>query len=189
MPSVLTHSPSSYSGSSSYRYIDRLLKRGNEIRIVSPYLDSYYATAIRRMARSKRFRILASSIDPDARKVLGRGFPVMGLALCFFTSTAASYLLYSLFQSVAYVIGVFILFLICLELSILFSTGSRNVQLKVPAEFIHAKMYIAEREAIVGSANLTYKGTHRNVEHIEIVHDQKRVDGLRRDFDRLWKAH
>jgi len=36
----------------------------------------------------------------------------------------------------------------------------KNIRLKVPKEFIHAKFYVGDNEAITGSANLTYRGMH-----------------------------
>lgn len=179
----------SYSGSSSHIHIDRLLREGREISIVSPYIDNYYAKIIRGMSRDRRFMIIASSIDPEARRSLGKGLPLLDLSVAFAAWLAVSCAFYYLLHSPAYLLGILLIFLIYVELKLLFFTGTRNIRLKVPRDFVHAKMYLSERQAIVGSANLTYKGTHRNVEHIEVTSDPGKVASLRKDFGRLWRKY
>jgi len=66
----------------------------------------------------------------------------------------------------------------------------RNIAIKIVTDrFVHEKMYISESSAIVGSANLTYSGTHKNVEHIEIIRDNKRIKEMDNHFDGLWKKY
>ncbi|MDE1811173.1 MAG: hypothetical protein KGH66_03965, partial [Candidatus Micrarchaeota archaeon] len=54
-------------------------------------------------------------------------------------------------------------------------------------KFVHEKLYIGESTAITGSANLTFNGMHKNIEHIETTADPRKVQELTRHFDELWK--
>jgi phosphatidylserine/phosphatidylglycerophosphate/cardiolipin synthase-like enzyme len=177
----------SYSGSSSYRYINSLIRKGSELYIVSPYIDNYYATVIRDLSSSRRFRIISSSIDERAKSILTHNVPKSKLALYFLMSLLVSYATYFLLHTLLYPAVIMLMFVIYAAI-VRLTTGNRNVYLKIPNRFVHAKMYISEDQAITGSANLTYKGTHVNVEHIEIIRDRRRVDELRKDFLRLWNS-
>jgi phosphatidylserine/phosphatidylglycerophosphate/cardiolipin synthase-like enzyme len=63
----------------------------------------------------------------------------------------------------------------------------KNIMLKTTGEdFVHEKLYISDSMAIIGSANLTYNGTHKNIEHIEIIRDRGEIDELKRHFNSMW---
>ncbi|MEM3839258.1 MAG: hypothetical protein QXF01_01625, partial [Candidatus Micrarchaeaceae archaeon] len=63
-------------GIGNYRYIEKLLRERGDIYIVSPYIDPYYASVIRRHASGKRFYIISSSMDSKAAMILeSRGSP------------------------------------------------------------------------------------------------------------------
>jgi phosphatidylserine/phosphatidylglycerophosphate/cardiolipin synthase-like enzyme len=63
----------------------------------------------------------------------------------------------------------------------------KRIIIRKPEGFVHAKIYISENEAIHGSANLTYNGTHSNIEHIEIIRDNEKIAKLHSEFERMWK--
>jgi len=68
-----------------------------------------------------------------------------------------------------------------------FKQGAGNIEVRVSGgPFVHEKIYIGSDTAITGSANLTYSGMHRNIEHIEITHDPERIAELGRHFNGLW---
>ncbi len=176
----------SYSGNDSYRHIDPLIRGGKTIYIVSPYIDSYYAAFIRRYAGGKRFYILSSSMTDSARKILESNGDALGMFL--FSGVVAA------IDILVYLLGLLSVYIILLSLAaigarwIVFKLASRNrIVLKVPKSFVHAKLYVSDRMAILGSANLTYKGTHVNVEHIEVVHEPDRIGLLKKEFWKLWE--
>jgi phosphatidylserine/phosphatidylglycerophosphate/cardiolipin synthase-like enzyme len=52
--------------------------------------------------------------------------------------------------------------------------------------FVHEKLYIGNDKAITGSANLTYNGLHKNIEHIEVINSIERIGKLKSHFNDLW---
>lgn len=176
----------SYSGKDSYRHVERVLKGEKNLLIVSPYIDEYYANYLVSHARGKRIRILSSSMHGGAaRKLRGRN---IGPAVKFSLLVAAFNLLFFLFglQFLAFLIissSAAVLFLA-------FSLRGRHldISVRVPRNFVHAKMYIGDGAAIEGSANLTYAGMHENVEHIDVIFDEKRIADLKRQFHALWDS-
>jgi phosphatidylserine/phosphatidylglycerophosphate/cardiolipin synthase-like enzyme len=65
-----------------------------------------------------------------------------------------------------------------------------NIRVKVVTNrFIHEKMYLSDDGAITGSANLTFSGMHRNIEHIDMVNDREKVRGLLGHFEELWSRY
>ena len=55
------------------------------------------------------------------------------------------------------------------------------------ANFIHAKIYLADRKyAISGSANLTYSGLNSNVESLSIAETEEEILMIERDFMSIW---
>jgi phosphatidylserine/phosphatidylglycerophosphate/cardiolipin synthase-like enzyme len=67
------------------------------------------------------------------------------------------------------------------------SRHSTAMQLKVIKDkFVHEKLYISNGTAVTGSANLTYSGMHKNIEHVELTRDVKEVSELTRHFEELW---
>lgn len=67
--------------------------------------------------------------------------------------------------------------------------GPGNLGVKLSGDtFIHEKVYLCEGRAITGSANLTYSGLHRNLEHVEVIVARDRLEGLAAHFGGLWDS-
>ncbi len=176
-----------YSGSSSYKQINKLLRsKSKYIMISTPYIDNYYLKILGRISRKRKVMLVSSKAsNKKIKKFMSnkiRKFSVM-----FFVVYLASLLgiwfmgLYLILQN-AFVY-------IPLIFSIVISIVSKGTKLKVHIignEFVHEKLYITEKLAITGSANLTYAGTHKNIEHIEIIEDLEKIRGLRKHFEKLW---
>ncbi len=174
------------SGSESYRYVEPLIRRGGEVCIVSPYIDEYYAGFLSRNSIGKHIYIISSSMDKEAVRILSKRFSVLRFLLAILLSVIELYI------GVLYGIYVYALLAIALTLIIGYFasiTGNRSISLVMPKRFVHAKMYISEKEAITGSANLTYRGMHKNVEMIEIMHDNGSVESMRNTFWKMWKEY
>ena len=93
-----------YSGSESYKFIDRLLKTGRgTLRIVSPYIGAYYAKMLVDLAKQRKVYVITSATQnpsegqQDAVRILqdaGRkkankkliAYFILIIALSFFTS-------------------------------------------------------------------------------------------------------
>ncbi len=176
-----------YHGQSSYRYVERLLRRGRELYIVSPYIDAHYARFIKSISGNKRIYIISSSMSSDASALLSGGrspWPAITLSLILVLIDYLAWLIHpDLYLPAASM-------LVILFSALLFLRKKPGIiRIKKPAAFVHAKMYISEGEAIEGSANLTYSGMHRNIEGISIVHDGKRIDEMKEHFWRMWKDY
>lgn len=178
--------PSSfYSGQQCYKYTERLILNGKRILIVSPYIDPYYAKFLSENSGGKKIRVLSSSMDPEAMKILGRRKPLGLLLAVLVIILSSDYLAYS--SGLSSILIAIPSVLLILSSFLFFSQSNRDIEVKVPRTFVHAKMYISENAAIHGSANLTYSGMHRNVEHIEITRDLSQVERLRREFQEMWE--
>ncbi len=181
-----------YNGSESYRYIEPLLRNGRDICIVSPYIDRYYAGFMKSISRGKRIRIISSSIDRDAQAILKKR-PRRGLLLA---TVAALFLANYLLYSAAYPRLVVLLSLsLSAAILLLLAFGSLSegsaggdIKLRIPRGFVHAKIYISENAAVAGSANLTYRGMHKNIEQIGIIHEAAEIKRLRDEFMRMWDS-
>jgi len=178
----------SYSGKNVHKYVEKLIKNGKEILIVSPYIDSHYANYLLSHSRGKSFHIISSSLDGDAKRLLTKGrFP---------TGLLISTILFAVADSLLYYMGIYlyagllsaILLLMAIAVAFLAAGKPTNIKLKIPKEFVHAKLYISEREAIRGSANLTYRGQYENVEHVEVAYDKEEIGRLSNQFWDLWKG-
>ncbi|MGC8671522.1 MAG: phospholipase D-like domain-containing protein, partial [Candidatus Micrarchaeia archaeon] len=66
-------------------------------------------------------------------------------------------------------------------------SAKKGIAVKVPKEFVHAKLYIGEAEALEGSANLTFSGMHKNIEQLRLVKSEEEIKALKAEFDKLWK--
>ena len=166
-----------------YRHVERVLSGERNIMIVSPYIDDYYASYLLRHSRGKSIRILSSSIRPEAAKRLKgrRAAPAAAFALAVITldiALIAAGIVYFAFIAISSAVAV-----IALAISLRRRTG---IALRVPKGFVHAKMYIGDNLAVVGSANLTYAGMHGNVEHVEVISDKGRINDLKKQFMGLW---
>ena len=70
-----------YNGNDTYKYIEKLLRRGKDIYIISPYIDKYYAGRIRAYSSRKKFHIISSSIEKEALDILGKQRSPMDLVI------------------------------------------------------------------------------------------------------------
>ncbi len=184
-----------YSGTDSYKYIEPLLReRGSRLIVVSPYIGADYARLIVREAGKKSVYVLTSEASrsasqEEALRIL-RGAERLSrryVAIMAYLSLllAASLVIHSYYLALL-VASVMMAFSVVL-LSTSRSHG-RYLHLKIAGpNFVHEKLYISDTKAIVGSANLTYSGLHRNVEHIEIIRDGARRRELIAHFESLWR--
>jgi phosphatidylserine/phosphatidylglycerophosphate/cardiolipin synthase-like enzyme len=178
-----------YSGSDSYRFVDRLINsKGSELLVVSPYIDNYYARALLRASRRRRVRIVTS---PDAiahrdsflRSIRMQRMKGYAEATVYFVLLSAI-ALYLRFYCIAAPVVALALAAFALMLR---SRHSTAIQLKVIRDrFVHEKLYISNGTAVIGSANLTYSGMHKNIEHVEMIRNGQEVDALKRHFEELW---
>lgn len=184
----------SYSGESSYKYVDDLLKNGDqELMIVSPYISNYYTRLLIKLSAKKRIRVVTSDTslgykDSLLNDLMGQSINgyLKGIALFFFLDLISIYLQFN-YTTVA--LSMIVLILAVLAYRKREKTNS-NLQVKVTGKkFVHEKLYIASNMAIVGSANLTYNGMHKNVEHIEIIRGDEKITGLKKHFEELWKSN
>lgn len=177
-----------YSGRDCHRYIDKLILDGKDIRIVSPYVDKYYAEFLLNNVGSKRVRIISSSMSLEANQILSKNNSRRIFYAAIVVILGVDYLAYMYLKFLMFVI--IILFSVVAAYFSFEALKSEKVKIFVrkPEGFVHAKLYISEKEAIHGSANFTYNGTHSNIEHIEVVKDMERVIKLQKEFEQLWNS-
>ena len=180
-----------YSGDSSYRYINQLIgNRDRELMVISPYISNHYTRMLLKACGRKRIRIITSEISLGYRGSMLKGLRNRGLggymtAILYFAALDAIVIYLRLY----YIVGATTLLLL---ISLLLTMRRRrnivkNMMLKTTGEqFVHEKLYISDSMAIVGSANLTYAGMHRNIEHIEVIKDRNEIEELKRHFNSLW---
>ena len=172
-----------YYGNATYKYIDELIRNKGDVLVVSPYIDKYYADMMLKSA-GRKFYVISSEPDDAAMKLLmarpsrswiaGYGLlSVAVLLLMLYARIGWPYVLISLIPVVA---------------GAATHRGRRkNVELKVPRRFTHAKMYISDSMAVTGSANLTYSGMHRNIEHVNVTYSGSDIDKLKDQFWSMWE--
>jgi phosphatidylserine/phosphatidylglycerophosphate/cardiolipin synthase-like enzyme len=186
-----------YSGTDSYKYIDRLIKNGRgPLRIVSPYLGPYYAKMLVAVARHRKVYVITSpgykeqsEGNENAVRILqNAGVKRADKALIAFVVVVLAIAVGLMFYQAAVIIALTLITVLYMELfRKKYPTSLLNLHIKVvTGKFIHEKLYISDSEVIVGSANLTYSGTHKNVEHIEIMRDSARIKELSDHFTDLW---
>lgn len=184
--SLFRERTSSYYGKRAYKYVDKILKDEKNLLIISPYIDDYYAAYLAAHSHGKKIYIISSSITASATKRLHRNDAFRSSITAIFLSVSVSWLLFLLdvfnpilaFASIA--AGV-------LLVSYSFMRRS-NIYLKIPKDFVHAKMYVGDSSAVEGSANLTYAGMHKNIESVRPISDPAEVDALKRQFWTLWNS-
>jgi phosphatidylserine/phosphatidylglycerophosphate/cardiolipin synthase-like enzyme len=179
-----------YSGDQSHRFVDDLIAEKGDLFIITPYIDAFYAERLLR-SRSRKVRVITSGApnNSEALAVLSRGRKPWIRFVGIYFLILAGLLCLAHFYTAAILCGV-----VCV-LSVLWIVLRRMIlrkgQLKIEVKvvknlFVHEKIYIGTDNAIVGSANLTYNGMHKNIEHIEIISDPSRVAELKSHFNRLW---
>ncbi len=173
-----------YTGRSSYKIVERMMRSSKELMVISPFVDQHYAEFLRDISANKKILLLSSSIDKAAAKALRRKsrpftFLLISLILVMlnFSEFYVHIISIPMILATIFLIFVFAVFLL---------RGSSNVYLRHPKGFVHMKLYLSESEAIQSSANLTYSGMHSNVEHIEVFHDPETVRLFNKDFMKLW---
>ncbi len=172
-------------GSDGYKNIDGMIDSLGELLIVSPYIDMYYARKLAARARKGRTYVITSSSDGGILDVLGKGGSRLWIAAYTLLSAL---LLYALALA-----GIGGAYLLVAAVPAVIGTAKHhrirsNVYVRVPRRFVHAKMYISGQSAMTGSANLTYSGMHRNVEHMGIIRSAEEIRKLRDQFWELWAA-
>lgn len=177
-----------YSGSASYKRIDKLIKSKSKYLLVStPYIDNHYLKILNNVARKKKVKLVSSrTSEKKIRKFMrnrSRKF-----ALGFFFAYLALIILWFIGSGNIESNPAIYLPLVIAALIIVLSKGKRLKVRIIGNEFVHEKLYITEKMVIVGSANMTYAGTHKNVEHIEIIQDGKKIKDIRKHFDKLWDS-
>ena len=172
-----------YYGSDTYKHIDDLIERGREILIVSPYVDRYYAQRLLGYSKGRRLYLISSSMDPEALSLLQGTSSIWAVAYLSLSSVLLALLLYIRVPEMLLALS-----LTPIIVGSIKNLGRKRIMLKVPKQFVHAKMYISDSTAITGSANLTYKGTHKNLEQINITRSKKDIDKLKRQFWELWSG-
>ena len=175
-----------YYGSESYKRVERLIASERDLLIVSPYIDDYYAAYLAAHSRGKKIHIISSSITGSAAKRLHRNDTLRSSLTATFLSVSVSWLLFLLdafnpiYSLATIAAGV-------LLVSYAFMHRS-SIYLKIPKDFVHAKMYVGDSSAVEGSANLTYAGMHKNIEGVRLITDPKEVDALKHQFWTLWNS-
>jgi phosphatidylserine/phosphatidylglycerophosphate/cardiolipin synthase-like enzyme len=182
----------SYSGNSSYKYIDRLIaKSRGELLIISPYITDYYVNML--IKKRKHAKIITSESYTRKNRLIGSLNKAYAKNYFVWISYFAilSMILYYIKILVFAAFSLFACIAVLMLLSYKYFNGSLlSIKVKVAkGVFIHEKIYIGDREAIVGSANMTYSGTHRNIEYIEIISDKNEIEKLRRHFYKLWNSN
>jgi phosphatidylserine/phosphatidylglycerophosphate/cardiolipin synthase-like enzyme len=172
-------------GNDSYRIIDRVVNSAGTIYLVSPYLDIHYAKMMTKNRRAK-FYVISSSIGNDAYRLMARKRYISKRRIA--CGTLLSIASYAALQVFYHLPGTFAITLpiAIAAISLMLSVSKSNITIKKPKKFIHSKFYVCDSLAIEGSANLTYSGTHRNIEQISYTGDAKRINALREEFEKLW---
>lgn len=188
---MTTMQDESYSGDSSYRYVDGLVNNDDsELLIVSPYISNHYIKMLVGKSGSKRIRVITSNSSlgyKDStlnRYVVGSiKNHIKAIAFILFLDIISVFLQ---FGYTTIILTVVLLVLAALTYR-KYRLTDANFKVKVAKDrFVHEKLYIGSDIAIVGSANLTYNGMHRNIEHIDVVREKDKISKLRSHFESLW---
>ncbi len=172
-------------GRESHRYVEDLIRNGKEICIVSPYIDAYYASFLRKNAFRKKIYILSSSLDPTAKKILqAEGFTLGVFVFAALVAIMDVLFLYARLMNIELLLAS--VGIVLLRIAIFRIFDKNMIRIRIPHNFVHAKIYVSGKMAVSGSANLTYRGMHSNIEHIEVTRDRSAVERLRKEFWELW---
>ncbi|MCL5430110.1 MAG: phospholipase D-like domain-containing protein [Candidatus Marsarchaeota archaeon] len=186
-----TNRGTSYSGDSSYKLIDQLIEeRGGTLRVISPFISPSYARKLIKEASRKKVYVITSATGYDSNKqaagmLLKKGKryhirPIFYMAMLFIAGIYVGVYLFSALMVLAIAIAIFANYTMN-------RSRSSNLNVKIArGKFVHEKLYLTDKSAIVGSANLTYAGTHKNIEHIELIKDRDKIREFSRHFESLW---
>jgi phosphatidylserine/phosphatidylglycerophosphate/cardiolipin synthase-like enzyme len=182
-----------YSGSDTHKYIDQLINDdGKDLKIITPYLGISYAKMLVRVSARKHIHLIISGNSTKKDEYAVKFIIKKGRQMDKWAIIYGSALAIGLAFVGAYPIslGIMALLAVYVYRAGIYLPKHRNITVKIATDkFIHEKMYISENSAIVGSANLTYNGTHRNVEHIELINESRKVKELSDHFNILWKKY
>ncbi len=180
-----------YSGSESYREVERLLRESPELSIVTPYIGLGYMKLLASYSRKKPVRLITTHSPPNAPAIdyleARPGIVFAKIGLFSVLLAAAAFVLR--FQFYVAVFGLAAAALFVVSAMNAFGKVHPKVNVRFARNvFVHEKLYIGRDEAIVGSANLTYPGMHKNVEHIECITDPQGIAMLKSHFNGLWSS-
>ncbi|HUY70443.1 MAG TPA: phospholipase D-like domain-containing protein [Candidatus Baltobacteraceae bacterium] len=183
-----------YSGDSSYRFVDKLIAADSrKLLVVSPYIGNSYAKMLISEARRKKVYVVTSQSSLEYDNSVLKGIPEIGAMkrylkpMAYFSVITAFAIYFNLSYFVYPLVAIVLVFVALTYLT--YRKTQSNFMLKVSREkFVHEKLYINDSEAIVGSANLTFSGMHKNVEHIQMIRDMKKRDALEDHFKKLWSS-
>lgn len=191
MPFIFNKDKSSYSGNESYKHIDELLKKSSYLKIISPYISLFYAKKLTYYSKYKKISIITVKPQTKNELIAFKYLTKLNNLMIFIKLLIYSIILEAISLAFKFYFAALILFVffsICFLIFYLIygSITSSKISLKISKKFIHEKIYIGNNTAIIGSANLTYNGTHRNIEYIEIIKDKEKIRSLENHFDSLW---
>ncbi len=181
-----------YSGQKTYIYVERIISEpARSLKIICPFISPHYARMLVKASQKKEVSIITSNskISAEAVKILmkDRIFRYASL-IAYFAVLALALALFGLYLAEAIVLPI-LLVITSIAIGRYLKPGRKRIRIKVGGErFIHEKVYISDKHAITGSANLTYKGLHSNVEHIEVIEEDDRIAQLNRHFNELWRS-
>lgn len=184
---------SGYSGSDSYRYVDPILSdSGTELLVISPYIGMGYAKRLVKLGRRKRIRVITSAYSKSVSDHIAHHSRYLlygyAKAAALFAAAGIVSAYFSFYLIAAFAAAGFgIIALIALIVYKLFRNSDIEVRISYD-RFVHEKAYLSGATAVVGSANLTYSGMHRNVERVEVITDPSRIARLRAHFFDLWRT-
>ena len=182
----------SYSGNSSYKYVEHLFKTSKSIDIITPYLGLYYARMLVDFAgKGKRIRaIIASGQDTNSETIrylkhnVRGNIGYAGIAAVSFLLFIALYLYGLPYESIIFLA----IFLLTAVLASRRGPTKGIITVRYAPMFVHEKIYVGDSKAITGSANLTYSGMHKNTEYLEIIGDANKAKALGKHFNTLWNS-
>ncbi|MGC8538145.1 MAG: phospholipase D family protein [Candidatus Micrarchaeia archaeon] len=181
-----------YSGTQSYIHVERLLRSSRRIDIITPYIGIQYAKMLYSLAASgKSIRIIVAKGQDSNSNAISYLLPKARSNIKYPLASAASFFAFVLLYLVGLPYEAFVLLLSFLLLTLLALMGPRrnlNISVKYAPGFVHEKIYIGDSEAIIGSANLTYSGMHKNTEYLEVIRDNDRIAALEKHFNKLWDS-
>ncbi len=182
---------SAYSGNESYKHIDDLIKNSHYLKIISPYISLFYAKKL--VYYSKHKKILIITFKPQTKNELSAfkyltklNNSLRFIKLLIYAILLESVSLFLKFYYVALILLGFFIIIFLLFYLIYGPITSSNISIKISKKFIHEKIYIGNDLAIIGSANLTYNGMHKNIEYVEIIKDKNKINSLKDHFNSLW---
>ena len=182
----------SYSGNESYKYVDPIIQSDRRVWIISPYIGKHYGEMIRRKGSRRDIRIITMDVPENRDGILAvvsrnarKGHTLFGVSLLMVLMLLISYF----YGRGLLVLGFMVLFVIFIYYAIKAESSISPVRLRFArGSFVHEKIYIGEKIAVVGSANLTYNGMHKNIEHIEVIKEGDKIAELEKHFSQLWNA-